>query len=239
MRKKYIILIILLSNICLKFLAQNIPNDTIIKKDGTRIIDNFKTIIVHKDYLITSTFEIEQERIENINEKVLKDIALPLKDIVKVIDNGIYQKKRKFLYKDDVIWDSEKNNDKRKVWVRYRSERNTVVLPNGKIKLLHALVEGYCSLYFEQIPVTNGYDNHIRMDNNYYVHRKGEYKSTFFKGRPKELLFSEGEGEFIKTKKINYFDNCPKAKEFIETRKKLSKKEIIMVVNLYNQYCGR
>ncbi|WP_055448499.1 hypothetical protein [Lacinutrix mariniflava] len=208
--------------------SQSIPNDTIVKKDGTKIIENFKTIIVHNEYLITSKYELSMEKIKSINDNHLKKIAIPLKDIDKVINNSIYIKKRKFLNENDVIWESETNNHKRKVWVHSRSERKAVVLPNGKLRLLESLVEGKCDLYIDFIVITSAIDfNLYNVNNYYYVHRKNEWKSTLFKGL----------GEFIKTKRIDYFDDCVKAKEFIKTRKKLSQQEIIELVKLYNEYC--
>ena len=225
MSKKHILISILLLT-SINCFSQNIPNDTIVKKDGTKIIDDFKTIIVHKDYLITSTHEISIERIENINENDLKKIAIPLKKIDKIISNDIYQKKRKFLYKNDIVWESKTNNDKKKVWVHSRSQSKTVVLPNGKLKLLPLLVEGVCNLTFDL--KFGNYNNPDIPRYYYYVQRKGEQKSTLFKGEP---------GEFIKTKKIEYFDDCLKAKEFMNPHKKLSRLQIIKLVKLYNEYC--
>ncbi|WP_400080639.1 hypothetical protein [Winogradskyella sp. R77965] len=236
MNNKYTISIILLFITFLNSLAQNIPNDTIIKKDGTKIIDNFQTITVYKGHLITSTYELSSERIEKVSEKELKKIAIPINEIDRLISNYKYQKKRKFLNENDIIWNSETNNHKRKVWVLERSETKTVVLPDGKIKFLYPLVEGSCCLYFESFPVIDLNGNIIRIDINYYVQREGEYKSTLLKGGPKEF-FSNDLGEFIKTKKISYFDNCPKAKKIIISQKKISKKEIIELVKLYNEHC--
>ncbi|BAO77499.1 hypothetical protein [Winogradskyella sp. PG-2] len=225
MSKKNVIFTILLLTYLNSF-SQNIPNDTIVKKDGTKIIENFKTITVHKDYLITSAYEISIERIESINEEDLKKIAIPLKEIDKVISNGIYQKKRKFLNENDVIWESKKNNDKKKVWVHSRSQRKTVILPDGKLKLLPLLVEGVCNLTIDL--KFGNYSNPDTPRYYYYVQRKGEQKSTLFKGEPRE---------FIKTKKIEYFDDCMKAKEFMNPHKKISRLQIIKLVKLYNEYC--
>ncbi|GAA4963332.1 hypothetical protein [Algibacter aquimarinus] len=226
MSKKHIIFTLFLLTYLNSF-SQSIPNDTIVKKDGTKIIDDFKTITVHKDYLITSTYEISIERIESIKDKDLKKIATPLKEIDKVVTNGIYQKKRKFLNKNDVVWESKTNNHKKKVWVHSRSQSKTVVLPNGKLKLLPLLVEGVCNLTFDL--KFGNYTNPDIPRYYYYVQRKGEQKSTLFKGEPRE---------FIKTKKIEYFDDCMKAKEFMYPHKKLSRLQIIKLVKLYNEHCN-
>ena len=158
MSNKYIVFTILLLTYLNSF-SQSIPNDTIVKKDGTKIIENLETIIVHNEYLITSKYEISMKKIESINDNDLKKIAIPLKEIDKVINNSIYIKKRKFLNENDVIWESETNNHKRKVWVHSRSERKTVVLPNGKLRLLESLVEGKCDLYIDFIIITSAIDN--------------------------------------------------------------------------------
>lgn len=228
MKKEYLIFTILLFITFLDSIAQDMPNDTIVRKDGTKIIDNFKTIIAHNNHLITSKYDISMESIMGTNEKGLKQIAIPLKEIDKVINNHLVKKKRKFLDDDDVIWKSESNN-KRNVWVHSRSERKTVILPNGKLKLLHLLVEGKCDLYIDFTISTLGNNSDFNKVNNYYyVHKESELKSTLFKGS----------GEFIKTKKIDYFDDCPKAKEFIQIHNKLSQLQIIKLVNLYNDNCG-
>ncbi len=236
MSKKHILFTILLLTYLNSF-SQNIPNDTIVKKDGTKIIDNFKTITVHKNYLITSKYEISIERIESINEKDLTKIAIPLKEIDKVIANGIYLKKRKFLNENDVIWESETNNNKRKVWDYTRSERKTVVLPNGKIKLLLLLVEGKCDLYLDFSPGNSS--NFVFY--HYYFKKEKERKSTLFKGELEKFFTTtfdtSARGEFIKSKNLDYFDDCTKAKEFIKTKNKLSQKGIIELVKLYNEYC--
>lgn len=53
----------------------------------------------------------------------------------------------------------------------------------------------------------------------YFLKRDGEEKSTNFKRK--------------------YFDDCPKAKAFIKSQKKLNEKAIIELVKLYNEYCGK
>lgn len=186
--------------------TQSVPNDTIIKKDGTKIIDSFKTLRAFKGYLITSEYELSMERIESVKEEDLEKIAIPLKDIDKVIGHSIYEKKRKALNDDDVIWESEAHPNKKMVWVYSRLERKSVVLPNNKIVLMQVLVEGPCELYIDYSLEDTGYglsinsfDNfmfqdtgNVILNTNYYVYRElRERKSTVF----------EGSGEFIKTKK--------------------------------------
>ena len=186
--------------------AQNVPNDTIIKKDGTKIIDSFKTLRAYKGYLITSEYELSIERIESVKDEDLEKIAIPLKDIDKVIGHSIYEKKRKALMDDDVIWGEEVHPNKKMVWVYSRLERKSVVLPNNKIVLMQVLVEGPCELYIDYSLEDTGYglninsfDNfmfqdtgNVILNTNYYVYRElRERKSTVF----------EGSGEIIKTKK--------------------------------------
>ena len=216
------------------------------KKDGTKIIDNFETITILKGYLITSTYKLDKERIEKINEEDLKKIAIPIREIHKVINNSISLKKRKLLGEDDVIWQSKtkKNNHKKKVWVKARSEKKTVVLPDGKLALLELLVEGKCDLYFD---INSGFNFDINTnlvygiaptppEALYYFKRKGEPRSTLYKGRSKSSFSNNL--EYVRSKQLKYFDECPKAKDFITKQKLLSKSQVIETVKLYNNYCG-
>lgn len=242
MKRISLIQILFLVCSCFFASAQSIPNDTIIKKDGTKIIDNFKTLRTYKGYLITSIYELSMERIESVKEEDLSKIAIPLDEIDKVIGHNIYEKKRKEITDDDVIWTGETHPKKKMVWVYSRLERKSLVLPNGKITLMQVLIEGPCDLYIDYSLEDTGYGlgfnnfdgfmfqdtGNVILNTNYYVYRKlWERKSTVF----------EGAGEFIKTKKIDYFDNCPEAKAFIDERKKLSKAEVIQLVELYNDHC--
>ena len=167
-----------------------------------------------------------------IEENDLKKIAVPLKEVDKVISHYIFKKKRKFLNKNDVIWKSPTNNHKRNVWVHSRSERKTILLPNGKYKLLDLLVEGNCDLSIDyKISSSNFGQDYAsqRVDHYYYVFRENEPTSTVFKGS----------GEFIKTKKINYFDDCKEAKKFLKAQPKLSQLQLEKLVRLYNNQCGK
>tara|TARA_R110002049_G_scaffold308818_1_gene514195 strand:- start:863 stop:1438 length:576 start_codon:yes stop_codon:yes gene_type:complete len=149
----------------------------------------------------------------------------------------MYQKKRKLLNEDDVIWESKTNNHKKKVWVHSRSEQKTVILPNGKLELLELLVEGKCDLYFTIKPshsinfslnfgpsMTSGPDNYY-----YYFKRIGELKSTLFIGTSVEPFSKYG--EFVRIKKLNYFDDCPKAKQFIEKEKNFLSCKLLNLLN--------
>ena len=139
-----------------------------------------------------------------------------------------YTKKRKLLNENDVVWESKTNNHKKKVWVYSRYERKSLVSPKGKLKFLKPLVEGKCDLYIEYIPYGT-YEGFVGIHNYYYFLRKGEWKSTLFAGT----------GEFIRTKKLEYFNDCPKAREFIKKQKKISEFQVIELVKLYNEHCGK
>lgn len=211
--------------------AQNDRNDTIFKRDGTKIIDDFAAIIIQTDEIKLAKVKESSLQNKKLKPKDLIWTIIPVEKIDKVIDNDVELKFREFLNDDDEVWESKFNNNKKKVYVHERKIYKNVILPNGKQRLLELLVEGKCDLYVDitSSASNDGIGSGDSFNYRYYVRRKGEEKSTLFKGF----------GYLIGSKfKSYYFDDCPKAKEFIEKHEKITGEQLIELVNLYNESCN-
>ncbi|WP_431157841.1 hypothetical protein [Winogradskyella poriferorum] len=239
MDKKNTAFSILLLLFTLFISSQTTPNDTIFKKDGTKIIKDYKTITTHKGYLVTSTYELSRERIENISDSDLERMAIPLNEVDKIISHFLFEKRRKDLDPKDRVWESETNNHKRNVWIHRRSEVKNVLLPDGSLKLLTLLVEGKCDLYLDYDFDDFEYSN--RLYYKYYFKKKNAIRSTLYEGDTEKFITTsfntKAIGEFIRSKKFDYFNDCQAVTTVLKEKEKLNKNDIVELVKLYNTSC--
>ena len=200
------------------------------------MIDNYMVIMEHRGFLITRVKGINMKRIESIKDDVLKQIAVPIKDVSKIINNGVFKKERSKLKEGDIIWKSELNNDKKMVYVHNRVVRKTLEFKNGTIKLLRVLAEGKVDLYLDY-SYGNGMDD-FSVSYIYYVKKRGEPYAQRYIGGSKSFLSFEGVGEYVKGKRLKYFYDCPAAVAFIQKKNKLAFDDMKELVEIYNANCG-
>ncbi|GAA3582574.1 hypothetical protein GCM10022395_33630 [Snuella lapsa] len=197
-------------------------------KDGSKIIDDFRTIFINNKNI--TLFKIKDE---SAGKKKLKGgdfikTKIPKDKISKIIDNDVEIKKIKDINKNDVIANMHTNNKKEK-YVLKRTVIENVIFSNGQRDFLEVLQEGYCNLYLQK---TEGASLDLNKSGkthyHYYVKRKGEKKITKLKGSG----FILGSGV-----KSNYFEDCSLAMDFIAKVKKMNRGNLISLVKLYNENC--